>query len=105
MNSSDEDPTWDMDRVLAICHDADNGIMANVRWATYSRGHDSWEPILGLPQHLVIRLAKQKTFSLPDDAFPTTPVVLAPGPRQPDLVCVAVQQHTDETGTALVDVR
>jgi len=31
-----------------------------------------------LPKHLVIRLGKQKKFTLPDDAFPTTPVVLAP---------------------------
>ena len=71
----------------------------------YGRGDDSWEPISGLPKHLAIRLAKQKNFTLPDDAFPTTPVVLAPCPRQPDWVCVAVQQHTDETGAMLVDVR
>jgi len=47
----------------------------------------------------------QKTFTRPDDAFPTTPVVLALSPRQPDWVCVAVQQHTDETGAMLMDVR
>jgi len=105
MNSSHEDPTWEIYRLLAIRHDADNGIVARVRWATYGRGADSWEPTSGLPKHLVIRLAKQKKFTLPDDAFPTTPVVLAPCPRQPDWVCVAVLQHTDETGAVHVDVR
>jgi len=105
VNSSDEDPTWEIDRLLAIRHDADNGIVAKVRWATYGRGDDSWEPISGLPKHLVIRLAKQKKFTIPEDAFPTTPVVLAPCPPQPDWVCVAVQQHTDESGAVLVDVR
>jgi len=104
-NSSDENPTWEIDRLLSIRHDADNGIVAKVRWATYGRGDDSWEPISGLPKHFVIRLEKQKKFTLRDDAFPTTPVVLAPRPRQPDWVCVAVQQHTDETGAVLVDVR
>ena len=73
VNSSDEDPTWEIDRLLAIRHDADNGIVAEVRWATCGQGDDSWEPISGLPKHLVIRLAKQKKFTLPDDAFPTTP--------------------------------
>jgi len=105
VNSSDEDPTWEFDRLLAIRHDADNGIVAKVRWATHGRGDGSWEPISGFPKHLVIRLAKQKKFTLPDDAFPTTPVVLTPCPRQPDWVCAAVQQHTDETGAVLVDVR
>jgi len=105
VNSADEDPTWEIDRLLAIRHDADNGIVAKVRWAAYGRGDDSWEPISGLPKHLVIRLAKQKKFTLPDDAYPTTPVVLAPCPRQLDWVCVAVQQHTDETGAVIVDVR
>jgi len=105
VNSSDEDPTWEIDRLLAICHDTDNGIVAKVRWATDGRGDDSWEPFSGLPKHLVSRLAKQTKFTLPEDAFPTTPVVLAPSPRQPDWVCVAVQQHTDETGAMLVDVR
>jgi len=105
VNSSDEDPTWEIDRLLAIRHDADNGIVAKVRWATYGRGDDSWEPISGLPKHPVIRLAKQNKFTLPDDAFPTTPVVLAPCPRHPDWACVAVQQHADETGAVLVDVR
>jgi len=104
-NSSDEDPTWKIDRLLAIRHDADDGIVVKVRWATYGGGDDSWEHISGLPKHLVIRLAQQKKFTLPDDAFPTTPVVLAPCPRRPDWVCVAVQQHTDETGAVLVDVR
>ena len=32
-------------------------------------------------------------------------VCVAPSLRQPDWVCVAVQQHTDETGAMLVDVR
>ena len=105
VKSSDEDPTWEIDRLLAIRHDADNGIVAKVRWATFGRGDDSWEPIPGLLRHLVIRLAKQKTFTLPDAVFPTTPVVLAPCPGQPDSVCVAVQQHTDGTGAVLVDVR
>ena len=73
--------------------------------APSGRGDDSWEPIPGLPKHLVIRLAKQKKFTLPDDAFPTSPAVLAPCPPQPDWVCVAVQQHTDETGAVLVDAR
>jgi len=77
MNSSDKDPTWEIDRLLDIRHDADHGIVAKVRWATYGQGDDSWEPISGLPKHLVIRLAEQKNFMLPDDAFPTTPVVLA----------------------------
>jgi len=90
---------------LAIRHDADNGIVAKVRWASYGRGDDSWEPISGFPKHLIIRLAKQKNFTLPNEAFPTTPVVLAPCPPQPDWVCVAVQQHTGETGAVLVDVR
>jgi len=103
--SSDEAPTWKIDRPLAIRHDADNGIVAKVRWATYGRGDDSWEPISGLPTHLVIRLAKQKKFTLPEDAFPTTPVVLTPCPRQPDWVCAAVQQHTDQTGAVIVGVR
>jgi len=58
-----------------------------------------------LPKHFVISSAKQKKFTLPDDAFPTTPVVLDPPPRQPDWVCIAVQQHNDETGAVLVDVR
>jgi len=84
VNSADEDPTWEIDRLLAIRHDADNGILAKVRWATYGRGDDSWEPVSCLPKHLFIRLAKQKKFTLTDDAFPTTPVVLAPCPRQPD---------------------
>jgi len=105
VNSSDEDPTKEIDRLLAIRHDADNSIVEKVRWATYGRGGDSWEPISGLPKHLVIRMAKQKTLTLPDDAFPTTPVVLAPCPRQPDWVCVAVQQDTDGRGAVLVDVR
>jgi len=105
VNSSDEDPTWEIDRLLAIRHDADNGIVAKVRWATYGRGDDSWEPMSGLPKHRVIRLAKQKKFTLADDAFPTTPVFLSPCPRQRDWGCVAVQQHTDETGAVLVDVR
>jgi len=35
VNSSDADPTWQIDRLLAIRHDADNGIVAKVRWATY----------------------------------------------------------------------
>jgi len=105
VNSSDEDPTWQIDRLLAIRHDADNSIVEKVWWATYGRGDDSWKPVSGLPKHLVIRLAKQIKFTLPDDAFPTTPVVLAPSPRQPDWVCVAVQQHTDETGAVLLDVR
>jgi len=104
VNSSDEDPTWEIDRLLAIRHDAGNGIVAKVRLATYGLGDDSWEPISGLPKHLVIRLATQKNFTLPEDAFPTTPVVLAPCPRQPEWVCVSVQQHTDETGAVLVDV-
>jgi len=43
--------------------------------------------------------------TLPDEAFPTMPVVLAPSPRQPNWVGVAVQQHTDDTGAMLVDVR
>jgi len=81
VNSSDEDPTWEIDRLMAIRHDTDNGIVAKLRWATYGRGDDSWEPISGLPKHLVIRLAKQKKLTLPDDSFPTTPVVLAPPPR------------------------
>ena len=105
VNSSDEDPTWEIDRLFEICHDADDGIVANFRWATYGRGDDSWEPISGLPKHLVICLAKQKKFKLPDDAFPKTPFALAPCPRQPDWVCVAVQQHTDETSAVPVDVR
>ena len=105
VNFSDEDPTKEIDRLLAISHDADNSIVAKVRWATYGRGDDSWEPISGLLKHLVIRLAEQKKLTLPDDAFPTTPVVLSPCPRQPDWVCVAVQQHTDERGAVLVDVR
>jgi len=105
VNSSDEDPTVEIDRLLDIRHKADNGIVAKVRWATYGRGDDSWKPISVLPKHLVIRLAKKNTFTLPDDAFPTSPVVLAPSPRQPDWVCVALQQHTDGTGTVLVDVR
>jgi len=105
VNSSDEDPTKEIDRLLAIRHEADNSIVAKVRWATYGRSGDSWVPISGLPKHLVIRLAKHKNLTLPDDAFPTTPVVLAPCPRQPDWVCVAVQQHTDERGAVLVDVR
>jgi len=58
-----------------------------------------------LPKHLVIRLAKQKSFTLPDDAFPMTPVVLAPCAQQLDWVCAAVQQHTKETGAVRVDVR
>jgi len=90
---------------MAIRLDADNGIVAKAPWATYGRGDDSWEPILGLPKHLVIRLAKQKKFTLPDDAFPTTPFVLSPCPRRPDWVCVTVQEHTDETGAVLFDVR
>ena len=105
VNFFDEDPTKEIDRLLAIRHDADNSIVAKVRWATYGRGGDSWEPISGLPKHLVIRLAKQKKLTLPDDAFPTTPVVLSPCPRQPDWVCAAVQQHTDETGAVIVGVR
>jgi len=104
VNSSDEDPTWEIDRLLAIRHDAGNGIVAKVRLATYGLGDDSWEPISDLPKHLVIRLAKQKNFTLPEDAFRTTPVVLAPCPRQPEWVCVSVEQHTDETGAVLVDV-
>jgi len=45
MNFSDEDPTSEIDRLLAIRHDTDNGIVAKVRWATYGRGDDSWETI------------------------------------------------------------
>jgi len=41
VNSFDEDPTWEIDQLLAICHDTDNGTVTKVRWATYGRGDDS----------------------------------------------------------------
>jgi len=56
VNSSYEDPTWEIDWLLEIRHDTDNGIVTKVRWATIGRGDDSWERISGLPNHLVIRL-------------------------------------------------
>jgi len=54
-------------------------------------------------QHF-IRSAQQKKFTLADDAFSTTPVVLSPCPRQLAWVCVAVEQHFDETCAVLDDV-
>jgi len=76
--SAEEDPTSEKDRLLAIRDDTDNVIVAKVRWATYGRGDDSWEPISGVPRHPVLRLEKQKKSAVRDDAFPTTPFFLAP---------------------------
>lgn len=105
MDSTDHYPTWEIDRLLAICHYAERGTVVKVRCAKVGTGDDSWEPISGLPKHLVVRVAKKRTFTLLDNAFPTTAVVLAPDARQPTRVCVALQHHIDDAGAILVDVR
>ena len=65
VNSSDEDPTWEIDRLLAIRHDTDNGIVAKVRWATYGRGDDSWEPISGFAEKSRYPLSKAENVYAP----------------------------------------
>ena len=98
------EPSWEIDRLLDIRHATDGDIIAKVRWSTFGPADDSWEPISGLPKHLVKRLAKRKRFTIPDGFLCVTPTLLVSEQPRTPWKCVALQLHVDPHGDLWADL-